>query len=73
MKPYDSEFGDIDLPNKIFCPNCNSENTDIRQAFIEGFALPRWQVYCKDCLKVGPHEESLTEAIISWNREVAGE
>lgn len=72
MKPSGPEFGDIDLPNKVFCPNCNSENTDFRLIFVEGFTLPQWQVYCKDCLKAGPHEENLTEAIISWNRKAAG-
>jgi len=41
-------FEEIDLPNKIYCPKCESDaNTDIRLIFVEGIQEPQWQVYCK--------------------------
>jgi late competence protein required for DNA uptake (superfamily II DNA/RNA helicase) len=64
-------FEEIDLPNKIYCPKCESDaNTDIRLIFVEGIQEPQWQVYCRKCLKAGKTANDYKKAIVLWSEEI---
>jgi len=62
MKPYDEEFGSVDVPREARCPSCNSSIT----AF--GTNIEGWFIYCGTCGRKGEEGESMAEAIDIWNK-----
>ena len=62
-KPYDNEFGPIDLPNPAPCPKCSSKDNYLLSGHENKSS---WQMVCEECGHKGPKGLSAIEAILLW-------